>query len=1185
MSPTVLRVSSGVQISMDDPKRSLIGGCTVYECGADHHAAVTEKEMERGSTVVSIQRVIRLVLSISGMFVVIACGGGQSAPTPTVTASNAGGSFTQAQQVTFSSDNNAAIYYTTDGSPPTSSAQRYTSTLTLLTDMTLKAVAINSSGQSSGVLTLNFDITIPPPTLKASSSGGIFNTAQSISLIGNDAVRIFYTLDGSAPSDGSERYTSALIIESDLTLSGIAIDALGRQSDLLRVTFEFDFDAPTNFSLEPDTSVINSGNERAFPMAIVNGELGSNFSLAINDEESSSQVVLSGQVDTTNDLELRADLAGLADGVLTAVLTLTDAAGNDSVPFSLSLKKAADVGPVRVGAQIKVASGTQIDSDVNDVTVTNVANNSFADAQEIFAPGVLGGYVNQAGSGVSGTLFDSGDEDFFLVNLSAGDNILLTIPQSSADLDAELYDSARTLVDDSLGTGNTESLTAPVAGQFFIRVFPFSGASNYVLTVGVAGLVIASNFDKRAMSSFDDFAVNEAILKLEETAPEAVANLRKTMDMVIDQQAGQQADQPLLMAFKSVEARDATIASVSERLQSKRVMAPALGTRRTKQETVWAIKALARHAHVAAAEPNYWRRAKSTPDDPLYREQWHYPQIQLPDAWDITKGSRDVTVAVIDTGILRNHPDFSGQLLDGFDFISDRENSGDGDGADSDPEDVGDKEFADASSSFHGSHVAGTIAAATDNGIGVSGVAWNSRIIPLRALGRVGGSSYDIIQSIRYAAGLPNVSGTVPSRPADVINMSLGGSGYSQSEADAITAARNAGTIIIAAAGNSATGELEYPASYEGVVSVSATNLTNELTSYSNYGSMIDVAAPGGDAGEDANGDGFPDGILSIIGSDRTNTLSYGYRRYEGTSMAAPHVAGVAALMKSVYGAMTPAEFDRVLMEGRITDDLGDLGRDDRFGYGLINANKAVLTAQQLDSGVLQPLPASLLSSPQRLNLGVTSSQQSFTLTNAGGGLLTVNDFSDDAEWLSVAAIETKDQGLGSYLASVDRQSLADGSYSASISISSSAGELNIPVKLRVSSNFFSSNAGVLFALLSDVKSRETIYQQRLANPENGIYSLSFDGVEPGSYVFVVGSDMDNDNFICDAGEACGAYPTLNDEEDIEVIADANFELDVDFDQGRFFSVRSAVDGSDGNAAASDFRGFRYKDPVKSVDD
>ena len=191
---------------------------------------------------------------------------------------------------------------------------------------------------------------------------------------------------------------------------------------------------------------------------------------------------------------------------------------------------------------------------------------------------------------------------------------------------------------------------------------------------------------------------------------------------------------------------------------------------------------------------------------------------------------------MIDTDILSNHPDFAGQFVDGVDMIGDSENAGDGDGVDSNPEDEGDGDLGDGSSSFHGTHVAGTVAATTNNSVGVAGVAWDSRIMPVRALGRSGGTSFDIIHSIRYAAGLSNASGVLPTHPADVINLSLGGAGSSQSEADAVTAARDAGVIVIAAACNSGTQDLEYPASCEGMVSVSATNQTNVLTGYSNFG-------------------------------------------------------------------------------------------------------------------------------------------------------------------------------------------------------------------------------------------------------------------------------------------------------------------------------------------------------------
>ena len=1133
------------------------------------------------------EKFVAVRLLIFAVIAVAGCGGGggggsSSASTlaPTISASSSGGVFNEAQQVTLSS-NGPPIYYTTDGSEPTASSQRYTSVLTLLTDTVLKASAIDSLGRSSAILTLNFEIDIPPPTLSASSGGGVFNEIQVVTLTASSGATIFFTLDGSAPSGSTSEYTEPLSLETDVTLSAVAIDALDQTSDVLRVSFEFDFDAPSNFSLEASTKVINANNETTFALYIDGGELTSRYLVEINDEDAATSAVsLSGEITLPFSQALTGDFSSLADGNVSAVLTLTDAAGNVSDPFRLDLFKATGVSAAQISGSVNIASGTQIDLDVNESSMLNVPNNHFDTAQEIFAPGVLGGYVNEANTGSEGNLFVSGDQDFFLVSLMSGDKITLTIAQNSADLDMELYDSSRVLVDDSLGTGNTETMSALADGDFYIRVFPFFGASNYVLSVGAGTAASLTSASAQRISSFDAFQPDHVVMQFNEKGDEAMGALRGSMAVV----GGGVSDQPVLMAFNSVASRDETIAMTNHKFHSKREVAAGEAMQRAKQETIWAIKALGRQAGVASAEPNYWRQPLAVPDDPLYAEQWHYPQIQLPQAWDVTAGSSDITVAVIDTGILSNHPDFAGKLVSGADLISDRENAGDGDGADTDPEDSGDQQLGDGSSSFHGTHVAGTVAAATNNGTGVAGVAWNSRIMPIRVLGRFGGTTFDLIQSIRYAAGLSNATGTLPVHAADMINMSLGGGAFSQSEADAVALARDAGVIVIAAAGNSASNRLEYPASYEGVVSVSATNQTNTLTSYSNFGSMVDVAAPGGDTGEDADSDGFPDGVLSTIGSDRDGTVTYGYRRYEGTSMAAPHVAGVAALMKSVYPELTPAQFDQVLREGRITDDLGEEGRDDDFGYGLINANKAVVTAQQLANGTLAPLPPFLRSSPQRLNFGVTNARQTLTLSNIGGGDLTLNTVAGDAEWLNVTASNVNESGLGTYQAIADRSALAVGDFSANIRVTSSAGDLDIPVSIRIRANDFAASAGVLFALLVDPDSRETVEQQRLSDPNSDIYTLDIEAVELGEYLLVVGSDMDNDGVICDAGEACGAFPTLNNEQEVLVTADTEFSLDVSFDQSRFFG--SAFSNSDSGNNASNrkpFEGYRYKEAVKTA--
>ena len=429
------------------------------------------------------------------------------------------------------------------------------------------------------------------------------------------------------------------------------------------------------------------------------------------------------------------------------------------------------------------------------------------------------------------------------------------------------------------------------------------------------------------------------------------------------------------------------------------------GAQREKLDTLMASKALARRADVALAEPNFIRHALVTPNDPLYGLQWHYPLINLPAAWDLTTGSTNVKVAVIDTGVLHGHPDLQGQLAPGFDFISNAAAALDGNGIDPDPEDPGDGGGV-SPSSFHGTHVAGTIGAKTQNAYGVAGVAWNVTLVPLRVLGFGGGTDFDILQAVRYAAGLANNSGT--SNKVDVINLSLGGTGYSQTAQNVFTQARSAGVIVVAAAGNNDSSQLFYPASYDGVVSVSAVDLLKQKAGYSNFGTAVDVAAPGGDISADRNGDGYADGVLSTLKDELTG--AFNFRFYNGTSMAAPHVAGVVALMKSVKPSLTPAEFDTLLASGSLTTDLGAAGRDDFFGNGLIDARKAVEAASASPpSG--DPI---LLVSPTGLNLGTAGTQATFQATNGGGGTLSVTAVTDDQPWLTVAAAAVDGNGVGS---------------------------------------------------------------------------------------------------------------------------------------------------------------------------
>ena len=242
----------------------------------------------------------------------------------------------------------------------------------------LIALLLVGCGGGGGGGTTTTPVVVPNPIISASSSGGLFNQSQEVTLTSNGA-RIYFTTDGSAPTSSSQQYTSALTLETNTTLRAVAINGTGQSSNTLTLSFEFDFEAPTNFALQAQTTVINTTNESAFTLTIANGELDASYSIEINDADGLTQAIgLSGQINNADEQVLSADLSSMADGDVTAVLSLTDVAGNASAPFSLALTKATDTAGVQVVGAVNVSSGTQIDSDVNESSVTNIANNDFA---------------------------------------------------------------------------------------------------------------------------------------------------------------------------------------------------------------------------------------------------------------------------------------------------------------------------------------------------------------------------------------------------------------------------------------------------------------------------------------------------------------------------------------------------------------------------------------------------------------------------------------------------------------------------------------------------------------------------------------------------------------------------------------------------------------------------------------
>ncbi|MBD1846106.1 S8 family serine peptidase [Cyanobacteria bacterium FACHB-63] len=292
------------------------------------------------------------------------------------------------------------------------------------------------------------------------------------------------------------------------------------------------------------------------------------------------------------------------------------------------------------------------------------------------------------------------------------------------------------------------------------------------------------------------------------------------------------------------------------------------------------------------------------PNDPMYSQQWNLHNIGIESGWTETKG-RGVTVAVIDTGVSKVPDLEQTNFVTGYDFVNDSDNAEDDNG--------------------HGTHVAGTIAQSTNNNFGVAGIAYEANIMPLKVLSSFGGGTVaDIAEAIRFAAD----------NKADVINLSLGGGGESSVLKDAIDYAHSKGVVVVAAAGNSSSNAADYPARYPHAIAVAALDASGEKAPYSNFGAGVDIAAPGGSTAQGEAG-----GILQNTLNPQTGESVFA--AFQGTSMAAPHVAGVAALVKAA-GVTEPDEVLAVLKQSARKVESDELNH---FGAGKLDASAAVKLA------------------------------------------------------------------------------------------------------------------------------------------------------------------------------------------------------------------------------------------------
>ena len=450
---------------------------------------------------------------------------------------------------------------------------------------------------------------------------------------------------------------------------------------------------------------------------------------------------------------------------------------------------------------------------------------------------------------------------------------------------------------------------------------------------------------------------------------------------------------------------------------------------------------LMRDSSVELAEPDRRKRTAITPTDPDYASyQWNLfvpasanlGSANLPNAWDITKGSNTVTVAVIDTGY-RPHQDlgfsYSGTsssspvvLSSGYTFISDIPTANNGVGRGADALDPGDwitttenatGQFAGCGvsySSWHGTHVSGIIAAQMSNGIGITGVAPNIEILPVRVLGKCGGYDSDIIDGMRWAAGIAVPGVPVNTHPAQVLNMSLGGncvptvpggtctcpSNYQSAVTDIV----NAGKVIVVAAGNDGTSNLSIPANCTGVIAVTANSIDGDNASYATIGQGTTISAPGGGCGGTRRHCTAANsvGVYSLLNSGTTNPVASPggdtYVAYEGTSMATPHVSAVAALMFSLNPSLTPTQISSYLQSSarpfppNTVCGVGGSGYG-QCGAGLLDAYQALIAVQ----------PSAAISSPVVTLGSIPSTVTTGTVVTLSGSAITASGRSISYAW------------------------------------------------------------------------------------------------------------------------------------------------------------------------------------------
>ncbi len=526
-----------------------------------------------------------------------------------------------------------------------------------------------------------------------------------------------------------------------------------------------------------------------------------------------------------------------------------------------------------------------------------------------------------------------------------------------------------------------------------------------------------------------------------------------------------------------------------------------------------ARKLFSQKSQVLNVSFNYYRFSQGSinPYDSFNLFQWPLVFQNINTLWSpiTSRGlvpADNVTVAVLDTGIFSSHPNLQGlKTHSGYDFISDPVNAADGDGWDNDPQDPG-----DALQSFHGTHITGIIAAqpttaqhdtSLNDTPNITGLAWGASIMPLRVLGINGGTSYDLIQALRYAAGLENQSGQLPIQPADVINLSLGGQQFSAAEQATIDEVINSGAIVVAAAGNQARPQVNFPAGYQNVIAVGALNKKGFKTNYSNYGPYLDVLAPGGECTDNH----CSSGILSL-GAKGTIQSNIDQRQAKwhnlaGTSMATAHVSALLAILRSHLPALDSENLKLLLTQNLINTDLQIDGHDNNTGWGQLSSRK-----------IMELIDSSELSHAQ-----VWATQKEF--------------FLDKNEIISIQLTFRGEQAINPLQISYDQSQLKVSLHGKMLQVQAKT-ELLEPQTLKLSSNqnhelqliihnkATHNNSNFTQHLYLSKRNKKNNAPPTRASKQGDTWQANLSPIQPGEIIYA-SSDVDYDGVYCEPGEFC----------------------------------------------------------------